>query len=78
MIDKQSVKKLKKTLNPKKFRFVIILYDDTTQIPEIKSIIKELYPNNFTLTLDIKEKDYNSLASNLYQKEEAFIYIDDW
>jgi len=78
MLDAKSIKQLKKTLNPHSFRFVVILYDTILDIDEVKSFIKVLYPQNISLTLDIQNKTYNDLASDLYKNDKSFIYIDDF
>lgn len=67
--------KLKKVLNPNKFRFVVVLYDTTNDIDKIKSFIKEQYPDTSSKTLKFEDKKYADLANTLYN-DNSFVYIE--
>ena len=74
----QLQQKLKKVLNPSRFRFVVILYPNTNMIDEIKEHIEELYPQSLVTSLDLKDKSYQDIASELYKNDEGFVYINDF
>jgi len=65
MIDTRTIKKLKKLLNPHTFRFIVILYNNTNEIEEIKTIIKGLYPHTDASV-------YHNYIS------QGFLYINDF
>jgi len=74
----QLQQKLKKVLNPSRFRFVVILYPNTNMIDEIKKYIKEVYPESLVTSLDLKDKSYQDIASKLYKNNEGFVYLNDF
>lgn len=74
----QLQKKLKKVLNPERFRFVVILYPNTNMIDEIKEHISSIYPESSTTSLDLKDKSYQEIAPELYKNNEGFVYINDF
>ncbi len=60
MISQTISNKLKKVLNPNKFRFVVVLYDTTNDVDKIKNFIKEQYPDVSNKTLELENKElYN-------------------
>jgi len=74
----QLQKKLKKVLNPLRFRFIIILYPNTNMIDEIKEHISSIYPQSSQTSLDLKDKSYQNVAPELYKNNEGFVYINDF
>lgn len=74
----QLQKKLKKVLNPSRFRFIIVLYPNTNMIDQIKEYIERIYPTSTVTTLDLKEKTYQDIAPEIYNHDEGFIYINDF
>ena len=63
-----SFKKLLKIVDPEKFRFIVILYENSKQIEEIKSLLKK----NFT-SYSHDKYDIDIIRS----RSKGFIYIDD-
>ncbi len=74
----QLQQKLKKVLNPSRFRFVIILYPNTNMIKEIKDHISKTYPKSLVTDLKLKGKSYQDISNELYKNNEGFIYIDNF
>ena len=74
----QLQKKLKRVLNPSRFRFVVILYPNTNMIDNIKNHIKDIYPQSLVTNLDLKDKSYQDISNELYKNDEGFVYIDDF
>jgi len=70
-------KKLKKVLNPERFRFVVILYDTINDIEKIKAFTKENFLDARHKTLLLKDKTYTDIAQELYV-QNTFVYIDDF
>ena len=77
MLEEKLQKKLKKVLNPNRFKFVVILYNSTQDIPKIKKFIKNSYPQTKNKTLKLKNSKYSELSKDLYS-DNTFIYIDDF
>ena len=78
MLDAQSKKKLHRLINPKSFRLIVILYEDTNDIKDLKSYIKEHFPLEKSTTLKTAESSYSALSQTLYNDRYSFIYIDDF
>ncbi|MFA6138331.1 MAG: tetratricopeptide repeat protein [Sulfurimonas sp.] len=74
----QLQQKLKKVLNPSRFRFVVILYPNTNMIEEIKEHISQTYPKSLVTNLDLKNKSYQDISNELYKNDEGFVYIDNF
>ena len=74
----QLQKKLKKVLNPSRFRFIIILYPNTKMIDEIKNHISKSYPDSLVTNLDLEDKSYQDISNELYKNDEGFVYINDF
>ena len=70
--------KLKKILNPKRFRFIVILYPNPKTIIEIKKHISKTFPQSLVNNLDVKNRSYQEISSELYKNSEGFVYIDDF
>ena len=77
MLDEKLVKKLKKVLNPKRFRFVVILYEHSSDIEKIKEYIVNEYDNTTQTALDTKNMSYVEISKYLYTSN-TFNYIDDF
>jgi tetratricopeptide (TPR) repeat protein len=77
MLDATLSKKLKRVLNPKRFRFVVILYENSLDIVKIKEFISSEYENTNQTTLDVKNKTYAELTEHLYGVN-CINYIDDF
>ena len=77
MLDEKLVKKLKKVLNPKRFRFVVILYEHSSDIEKIKEYIAKEYNNTTQTALDTKNMSYSEISKYLYTSN-TFNYIDDF
>ena len=75
MIDNKIANILKKVINPSRFRFVVILYNTTLDIPKIKEFLEKNYPNAKHNTIDISQ-GYQEFAKEIYQ-DNNFVYIDD-
>jgi len=79
MLDALSKKKLHRLVNPKSFRFFVILYEDTNDIIDIKSYIQEHFPLEKSTTLELKNSTYSKLSNVLYSDEKySIIYLDDF
>lgn len=70
--------KLKKVLNPSRFRFVVILYPHIKMIDEIKNHIAKIYPQSLVTNLDLKDKSYQDISNKLYKNDSGFVYINDF
>ena len=70
--------KLKKILNPQRFRFIVILYPNPKTIIEIKEHILKTFPKSLVTDLDVKGRSYQEVSSELYEKSEGFVYINDF
>jgi tetratricopeptide (TPR) repeat protein len=70
--------KLKKVLDPSRFRFILILYPNTNMIDEIKSYISNTYPESLVTNLDLQNKSYQDISTELYKNNEGFVYINDF
>ena len=77
MIKDLSFQKLKKAINPKRFRFVVILYNTTKEIETIKAFLQNQHPQTHHETLDLQEKQFSQLAPALY-RDNTIVYIDDF
>jgi len=76
MLENSIAQKLKKVINPNRFRFVVVLYDTTLDINRVKEFLETNYPNTKQTTLDIS-KEYKEFAKDIYQ-DNNIIYIDDF
>lgn len=66
MLDALSKKKLHRLINPKSFRFFVVLYEDTNDIKDVKSYIQECFPLEKSITLELENSDYTKLSKILY------------
>ena len=74
----QLQQKLKKVLNPSRFRFVVILYPNTNMIKDIKGYIAKTYPTSLVTNLDVENRSYQDISNELYKNNEGFVYIDNF
>ena len=78
MLDSLSKQKLNRLIDVKSFRFIVVLYDDTNDIDDVKTFVKELFPFNTATTLNVVSSNYQKLSPSLYDDKNTFIYIDDF
>ena len=77
MIKDLFFQKLKKAINPKRFRFMVILYNTTKEIETIKAFLQNQHPQTHHETLDLRQKQFSQLAPALY-RDNTIVYIDDF
>lgn len=70
--------KLKKVLNPSRFRFVVILHPNLKTVQEIKDHITHLYPESAKVELALSGKSYQDISTDLYKNSEGFVFINDF
>ena len=78
MLDTLSKLKLNRLIDVKSFRFIVVLYDDTNDIADVKTFVKELFPLTQATTLNVVASNYQKLSPLLYDDKNTFIYIDDF
>lgn len=71
-------KKLKKILNPNRFRFIVVLYPDRNIVNDIKGHITNIYPESSKVDLDLSGKSYQDISQDLYKNNEGFVFINDF
>ena len=76
MLDVSTIGRLKKLLNPSQFRLIVILYNNTNEINEVKSYIDIQYPNSTTYLLQ-NSSTYQQVSRDIYTIEKGFLYIDN-
>jgi tetratricopeptide (TPR) repeat protein len=78
MLDAVSKKKLFRLLNPKSFRCIVVLYEDSNDIKDIKSFIQKHFSLEKSTTLELANSSYSKVSQVLYDKEHTIIYIEDF
>ncbi len=76
MIDELFLKQLKKSINEYGFSFIVVLFNNTNEVEEIKDFLKKEY-KEFNHTSFNKHKGYFEFLTALYQNK-TFMYIDNF
>jgi tetratricopeptide (TPR) repeat protein len=78
MFDNLAKKRLNRLIHTNRFRFFVILYEDSNDIKSVKAYIQKHYPLENATSLDLENNDYQSLSSILYKEDYTFFYIDNF